>query len=450
MTQTAQTLKDCGIDEEIGVIKAGYKPSLDADIQIASVQTLTARKLLPPDGAVTIIDECHTTAFFSILRHWIPKADGFVIGVTATPRRQKKSEGMALLFQDFVCAPSPSELIQMGFLAPARVLGYKETFNLKGVKTQAGDFKKDDLAKACNVEESNRTIVDETISHIGDRTGIIFAVDVKHAHDLAHGFNLDGYKTEVVTGETTRAERQAMYQRLRSGETQLISSVGVLTEGFDVRSIECVILARPTKSWALYVQMFGRGLRTNDGKDYCLVLDFAGNHARHGIASQVTRDEMAPDYPDPVKGEAPTRECPKCNLVQRAQNQICEECGYEFPIKDAKKDAIKGKLVEISSDLIENRSDKMAEKFGKWMILAMENDYSPGFAKMKFKEFYHRPPKKEEMWQSAFCGDESRKQEMWDWLCRQAKKKGKPESWAIGIFKYEFGELKHGTDKTAL
>ena len=260
--QSLESLRQWGVTEPIGIIKAGHTPIPEANIQIASVQTMTARKILPPSGAVVIIDEAHTSAFFNIIKDWIPTYDGFVVGVTATPRRSKKSEGLGSMFSDYVCAPSPSELIEMGFLAPARFFGFADTFDVKKVKTRAGDFAQDELARACNNEESNKTVIREIKKHIGERTGIVFAVDVAHAMALSEGLNSNGISTSVVTGETTRAERQKIYDELSRGKIKLISSVGVLTEGFDIKSISCVVMARPTKSWALNCQMAGRSLRT--------------------------------------------------------------------------------------------------------------------------------------------------------------------------------------------
>ena len=440
--QTVETLRMSGIEEDIGVIKAGYKPNPEAMIQVVSAQSMSKRNSVPDAGAVLIIDECHTTSYFKCVHDIIKSHQGFVIGVTATPWRFKKTEGLADLYGQHVMTPAPSELIEQGFLSPARVYGFSDTYDIKKVKTARGDFATDELSRVCNTDGANALITLKVLELAKERTGIIFAVDVAHAQALAKQFNDAGLTCEVVTGETPTHLRQAIYERLRRGEVRFISSVGVLTEGFDIKSISCVVLARPTKSKVLYVQMFGRGLRICEAKENCLILDFGGNHARFGIASELTQEEMEPDYPNSSRGKAPSKECPDCNMVMRSSLMSCPQCGHVFQSRPKEKEEIKGQFVELTSQNVNGVSKELRSGYGKFVIEAMNKGYSPKWPEVQFHQKYNRWPRKAEKWQAAFSGNVEMKKTYWSYLFMQAKKLNKSKAWAINFYRYEFGQLK--------
>jgi superfamily II DNA or RNA helicase len=428
--QTKETMAKIGVT--CGIIKAGFDES-ESNVQICSVQTMASRGVLPDAGDVVVIDEAHTVSFYSWIKDFLESRDDcFVIGVTATPWRAKKGEGMALLYGEYLCACSPRELQQNGYLVPSRVYGFS-AFDLKGIKSSGGDYVISELEKKCNTEKACKVILRESLKLIGDRTGIIFAVSVDHAYELARFFNEAGIKTETVTAETKN--RQEIYDRLRSGETRFVASVGVLTEGFDVPSIGVAILARPTRSKALNVQMFGRALRISDGKNDALILDFAENYKKFGIASDLTREEMAPDYPDPKKGEVPLKDCPECGAVVRSSIMECPECGYLFP-KGREKESIDGQLVEVSGKKGDPRFKKV---FGESMIDCMSKGYSPDFAKREVMKKLGRYPTKEEMFQAVFGGNLDEKERYWAYLKNQSERKDKPRQWAVTFFGYEYG-----------
>ena len=391
--QTKATLQNVG-KMRVGIIKAGHAKTDYAQVYIASAQTMTARKFMPEPDSVVIIDEVHTVGFYKAPKRIIDFHPGFVIGVTATPWRTKKSEGLADLFEAVVKAPAPDELTKMGFLSPARVFGYPKTYNLTGIKRQAGDYKNDELATACDTDESNNFIVSQTLKFLGNRTAIAFCVNVQHASRLAWAFQEAGIKSVAVHGGTTTDDRQEMYRSLSDGNLRVLTSVGVLTEGFDIRSIGMVIMARPTQSKALNVQMFGRGLRTHEDKKDCIVLDFAANYSRHGIASQMTREEMDPDCKSDKKGEAPTKECKQCGAVVHTTTPVCPECGAVFPPPKPKpKEDLKDDLVEMTK----KGSDFHRDMFLELATNCMKKRYKLGKAKFDFKNRFGRWPTKWEM-----------------------------------------------------
>jgi superfamily II DNA or RNA helicase len=99
---------------------------------------------------------------------------------------------------------------------------------------------------------------------------------VPHSKHIAERFNDVGIKVEHLDAQTPKADRNEILARLASGETQGVTNVGILTEGFDCPDVGCVILARPTKSFGLYRQMCGRGLRPAAGKTDVIILDHSG------------------------------------------------------------------------------------------------------------------------------------------------------------------------------
>ena len=186
--------------------------------------------------------------------------------------------------------------------------------------------------------------------------------------------------------------------------------------------------------WEIIVDVFSK-------KD-AIVLDLAGNHARHGLASKITREEMAPDYPDPKKGTAPTRECPECSFVCRACDRECPECGHQFPIHEKKKPELKGDLVEIDCGVLMSTNPKMKKAYGDFVRDAMRKNHSPHMPRFRFKENFGRYPNKGEMFQAAFSGHPQYMGAYLAYLKTQARLKNKDEKWVQSFLKMEFGTLK--------
>ena len=129
--------------------------------------------------------------------------------------------------------------------------------------------------------------------HARDRKALCFTPTVKTAYAIAEAFQEAGIAAEALDGTTPLDERRAILERLHTGETQVVCNCGVLTEGFDEPSIDCIIMARPTQSRVLYTQMLGRGTRTYPGKPDCLILDVVGVTTSHRLQTVATLFELA-------------------------------------------------------------------------------------------------------------------------------------------------------------
>jgi DNA repair protein RadD len=139
-----------------------------------------------------------------------------------------------------------------------------------------------------------------------------------------------GVSCATIFGDTPSTERDHIIAAFKRVEIRALASMGVLTTGFNAPAVDLIAMLRPTKSTGLYVQMAGRGTRLAPGKENCLVLDFAGNVARHGPIDAV-KPTVACRLRGPGKGDslARTKDCPACHSVVAAAVRECP-CGHQF------------------------------------------------------------------------------------------------------------------------
>lgn len=325
--QTFERFSENGIDPaEMGIIQASHpwrRPH--APIQIATAQTLARRDR--PEVDFVVIDEAHIR--FGVYERWMTECpDVRFIGLTATPW----ARGLGLLFDDLIKSTSLADLIRLGFLSPYRVFAPSHP-DLTGVKTVAGDYHEGQLSERMRKVTLVANVVETWLAKAADRPTLCFAVDRAHAKVLHDEFEKAGVRSAYVDADTPRDERTEIGRKLASGELSIAVNIGTLTTGIDW-DIRCLILARPTKSESLFVQIVGRGLRTADGKADCLILDHSDTHFRLGMVTDIDHDEL--DTGEKGKGEIRTRErktpepweCPSCAAVVPASIQTCCECGH--------------------------------------------------------------------------------------------------------------------------
>lgn len=260
-----------------GLVKAGNN-EVGAPVVIASIQTLARESRLmqlPQHFGTVIVDEGHHAVADSYQRVLDYLEAELVLFVTATPKR---ADGKSLehIADEVVFARSLPWMIEQGYLCPPRGKRISVDVDLSQVKKSRGDFQADALAEALEEAGTPAEVLATYREHGEGRKAIVFAATVAMAHHMAAVFRDAGQAAEAVDGTTPGDERRAILQRFHTGETQILCNVGVLTEGFDEPSVECIILAAPTKSEVKYTQIIGRGLRLYPGKSDCLVLDVAG------------------------------------------------------------------------------------------------------------------------------------------------------------------------------
>lgn len=336
-----------------GVIMAGVRPAPTLPVQVASIQTLARRA--PPEAQIVIIDECHHAAARShrALLEQYPSAT--ILGLTATPFRLD-GQGLGDLFQDLVVAATPAELLAQGFLCEATAFAYVPP-DLAGVRTVAGDY--DGAALGTAYEQSGvlGDVVTRWQEHAAGKRTILFASTIANSLELVERFKNIGVRAEHLDYHVPTAARAEIIARVRSGETTVIANVGILGEGIDVPELEVAVLARPTKSLAVYLQQVGRVLRPAPGKPRAVILDHAGCIVRHGLWTQ-DRDYSLTATVEKQPRATSVKTCPFCFCCCAGGARTCPACGHQFAAETIPHD-LDGEHVELSmADLIRVLAEK--------------------------------------------------------------------------------------------
>lgn len=388
---------------DYGVIMAGVEGARDflyLPLQVASKDTLTARArrgALPyPRADVVIVDEAHLSmaeTWQKLLQHYADQGTQ-ILGLTATPCRQG-GKGLGGFWRGMVQAPSVQELINLGFLVPGTY--YAPTLpDLAAVRTdyRRGDFNVDDLENVMNGNAILGDVVEHWLRLAGGRRTVVFACSVKHSIALTERFLDAGVRAEHVDGMFDSAERDGVFKRFRAGDTQVLVNCALATYGFDLPELDCVVLARPTKSLALHLQMLGRGLRPAEGKQDCLVLDHAGNVNRLGFAedpqpwsldpddSVLDRKEREREKSAKEKADAKQITCGQCRHIFTG-TRTCPKCGWEVPRRGEDIEHAEGELVRVSN---EKALQDLREEYRMFLGYAMKRGMNPGWAYHVMKE----------------------------------------------------------------
>lgn len=376
--QAKRTINEFGIDA--GVIMAGVKSELHKDVQIASMQTYGRRIDLDElicnpwfhRAKMIIVDEAHgsiSPSYQSILKNY--KGNALVVGLTATPCR---GDGRPLgeFYDDMVKTDSIGSLIKQKQLVPVRY--YCPTMpDLAKIRTVRGDYDNNELAKRMDKKKLVGDIVENWLRICPDRQTIVFAVNVKHSIHIVESFQKVGIRAEHIDANTPKEERQAILDRLKSGITQIVSNVGILTEGFDFPGASCIVLAVATKSLGRFIQMGGRGLRIYEGKEDCIMIDHGGcvyNHGRLEWEREWSLDgeEKAWKEVDLKKKDKEMLQCRSCNQVYSGQVE-CPDCGTE-PKKF-------GKVLEVLDAELKALDEEKASVSAKRVFLGMLKCHIP-------------------------------------------------------------------------
>lgn len=394
--QTAQKLDARGI--VYGIVQAGFAPNELAKIQIVAIQTIAARAIrstrmeLPP-ARVIIVDEAHhaTARTWRKLLDCYPQAT--IIGLTATPCRGD-GRGLGGLFDVLIAGPSIAELTRLGRLAPA--IHYAPTEpDLDAVPIQRGDYVEAALSKVMDQPQLVGDVCEWWHKLANGRKTVIFACGVAHSVHVRDQFRLSGVTAEHIDGSTPTTERDRILKGLRLGAVDVVVNASVLTEGWDAPEVSCLVLARPTRSFGLYLQMAGRVLRPSPGKTDALIIDHAGAAFEHGLVddpiewslSEDKRADGKPSKRSRQKGE-PRRldDCPECHAV-KLSGSPCGSCGWRPQLRGNAVDFIDGNLGLVGRDRTTKASRADREQFFAMLLgHCRDRGFKPGWAAHKYKE----------------------------------------------------------------
>lgn len=335
---------------------------------VAGVDTLVRRPVTDWDRAVRLwtADEAHHVLDSNkwgaaIKRFTHPLVRG--LGPTATPQR---ADGRGLgrhvggLFDVMEEGPPMRWAIENGYLSKYRVVcPASDLANIDiGDVSASGDWSPKKLRQASQRSRIVGSAVEEYLARARGLLGITFTTDVETATEMAEEFRLRGVPAATITGDMHDGARRQIIQDFEARKILMLVAVDVISEGFDVPSVEVGIFARPTMSLALYMQQFGRVLRVMPGKDYALIIDLAGNVLTH----------LPPDRPrkwslDGVGGRGSnsglTVRMFTCSNVACMQpyerfHTACPFChtGIPEPAGRRAPDQVSGDLIELDEDIL--------------------------------------------------------------------------------------------------
>ncbi len=244
-----------------------------------------------------IVDEAHHVLASSYRQLWQVYPEARILGVTATPYRMRKSS-FTRLFDTLVESLPVCDFINEGYLANYRyytvsdrmaVIQYVNRLNKFNVE---GDYLTKDLDECCNKDEEISFLVDCYETYAAGKKGVVYAVNQSHGERIAEQFRKRGITALSIDSKTPAKERTQALDAFREGKLRVLVNVELFTEGFDCPSIEFVLLARPTRSLALYLQQVGRALRPSPTGEDVIILDVAGLYGRFGLPDR-KRDWVA-------------------------------------------------------------------------------------------------------------------------------------------------------------
>lgn len=298
--QTLDKLRRTAPHIRCGKVKAADDDT-DADVVVASVQTLSRDSRLDrmlashrrrPVGLI-VVDEVHFAVAATYRKVLGAFPDARFLGVTATLARGD-GVGLGSVVDDVVYSRSILWMMSRGYLVDVRSLRIDTELDLSTVKRSRGDYQAGELGAAMMEAGVPLQVARSVREHAADRRSLVFTPTVATAHATARELAAVGIPAGVVDGTTPREERLRVYADFASGRLRAMVNCLVLTTGFDMPQVDCVVVARPTSSDPLFIQMAGRGLRPFPGKKDCLLLNVAGGGGKISTLIDLADGEPMP------------------------------------------------------------------------------------------------------------------------------------------------------------
>lgn len=340
----------------------------NARVMVASVQSMRAEKVAElaklGDKLTVVQDEFHHATKKS--KTWggvltpLMNAGARGLGPTATPCRadgqglSRETDGYADVIVE---GPSMRWLIDNGYLSQYKIYCPPTDLRLDNVETSktTGDYKEKEL----KAEIGRSHIVGDIVSHYlkicPGKRGITFTVGVDTAEEVAEEYRKRGVPAIALSGRNADEERVQAIRDLKSGKILQIVNDSLIGEGVDIPAVEVVSFARPTQSYALYAQMFGRALRPFEGKSHAIIIDAVSNVMRHGLPDAPREWSLDRRERRTGKSEPSTvRVCTACAAVYERFRDACPDCGEPVP-KPAQRSGpefVDGDLYELDPDVL--------------------------------------------------------------------------------------------------
>lgn len=364
--QTSKTLLKMGVDH--GFVAAGYPKDYSAQVLVCMVGTVGRRleQLQAPN--IIFTDEAH----HSVAGTWKAIIERFpnalIVGLSATPERLD-GRGLDDIFKALVPGPDVHWLMEEGYLADYKAWSH-DVPDLSGVKRRGADYDASALAAAMGDSHLLGDAVDHYLRICPGERAVSFCVNVEHALAVRDAFRSSGVVAEELDGNTPKEERRRVLAAFKAGDVQVMTSVDLFGEGFDLPEVSVAILQRPTDSLGLYLQQVGRVLRpvyaegwpqetredrlaaiANGPKPHAFILDHAGNIARHGRPDDQREWRLEGRKKGGSNGSGPgAKVCANCFGSNPQGVTVCRYCGTVFILTPREIEQRDGELKEIERE----------------------------------------------------------------------------------------------------
>ncbi|MCC8184992.1 MULTISPECIES: DEAD/DEAH box helicase [Cloacibacillus] len=384
--QSSETFTALGISH--GIIAAGQPRRYERLVQIGSVQTVAKRLHEIPAPDYIITDECHHSVAATYRKIVDAYKDAYCLGVTATPERLG-GQGLGDIFQRLVIGPSVKELIGCGNLAPYDLYAPPSKVDTSDIRVKFGDYVRDDLVAAVDKSDIIGGLV-ENYRKLADGTNAVcYCVSRAHSDHVAQIFRDAGISATHIDGDTDRHLRAQIISDFRARRVKVLCNVDLISEGFDVPSMETVILARPTQSLGLYIQQSMRPMRPDRGKPdkRAIIIDHVGNVFRHGMPDEDREWTLESKKRAKRTIGVQLRTCPKCLRVH-SPGPKCPFCGYEYPraVEEAIPRQLDGELSKVEElEILAKKNKRMevgrARTIRDLEMIAIKRGYAFGWVR---------------------------------------------------------------------
>ena len=409
--QTSGTLQEFNLNPY--VITAQTKVPPTGGLYVAMTKTLGNRlkkdvwKEWYRNIDLLVIDENHMCEFDWIFD--VPETkEKYVLGFSATPKRQGKQRQLADMYESMVEGKDVQELINLGFLVTDRY--FSTPVDLSGVSKSQGDYNTEEMYSRYNKQELYAGIIENWKRICPDTITIVFCCNIQHSINTCKAFNdagisakyvvsevakpvlesnskadlskfkikSDEYENYLATFESLSGNRKQIMADWKAGKFKVLVNASIATTGFDFKPIQTVILNRATTSDNLLLQMVGRGSRPFDGKDFFYLLDFGENCKRLGYYRQQREYSLVHEVGKSGSGVPASKECPKCKSLIVASSMICKYCGYVFPKTRAQE------VVELT-EIKYSEAKKELKSIKDYEIYCAANNYNKNWL---FRQIY--------------------------------------------------------------
>ncbi len=294
LMQIKQTLNE-KFRIKCGIIQASQSERPESNVQVASVQTLFRRKdlawmqMLHPD--YIFIDEAHHSVAMTYKMLWDSFPTAKKLGVTATPCRLDR-RGFSGLYDRLIVSPDISWFLKHNYLCEYEYVSIRPDSWMQTEINSITKFGRDrdfliqELDRRFNNSAIRARLLKAYLDFAKGRKGIIYAINVEHARQIATMYSGAGFRAVYIHCQTPAEERSRYVKLFRESRIDILVNVDIFSEGFDCPDVEFIQLARPTRSLSKYLQQVGRALRTHPHKNNAIILDNVGLYNHFGLPDE--------------------------------------------------------------------------------------------------------------------------------------------------------------------